>query len=63
MNYHFAYTQWPTVVFDVAAEEVVEVSQETGAEVPLLDDSPELEGMQLSLDAGQGRLFLLPGKK
>ncbi len=63
MNYHFAYTQWPTVVFDVPAGEVVEVSQETGGEVPLLDDSPELDGMQLSLDAGQGRLFLLPAKE
>jgi len=63
MNYHFAYTQWPTVVFDAPVGDVTEVSQETGQEVPLLDDSPKLDGLQLSLDAGQGRLFLLPAKE
>lgn len=60
MNYHFAYTQWPTVIFDAPEGEVREVCQATGAEVALVDESPEQEGMQLSLDAGQGRLFLLP---
>ena len=59
-NYHFAYTSWPTVEFDVPADKVVEVCQETGKEIPLLDDSPAMEGMQLSIDAGKGRLFLLP---
>ena len=63
MNYHFAYTQWPTVVFDTSPEQVVEVCQDSGREVPWVDDSPEMEGMQVSLDAGQGRLFLLPARK
>jgi len=58
-NYHFAYTQWPTVAFAVDLSKVVEVCPQTGREVPVLDDSPDMEGLQLSLDAGMGRLFLL----
>ena len=61
-NGHFAYVAWPTVVFDVPAEKVVEVCPKTGKEIPLLDDSLATPGMQLSLDAGEGRLFLLPPK-
>jgi len=61
-NYSNHYTSWPTVEFDVDASQVIEVSQETGEEAPLLDDSPAMEGLQVSLDAGQGRLFLLPAK-
>lgn len=59
-NYRFAYTAWPTVVFDADPSEVVEVDQTTGEEHPVVDDSPAMEGIQVSLDAGQGRLFLLP---
>ncbi len=59
-NYRFAYTAWPTVEFDADPSAVVEVCQETGQEIPLRDDSPAIEGVQLSLDAGAGRLFLLP---
>jgi len=59
-NYHFAYTAWPTVAFDAPAAKVVEVCPDTGKEVPLRDDSPAMEGTQLSLDAGMGRLLLLP---
>jgi hypothetical protein len=61
-NYDFLYTSWPTVTFDVDPSEVMEVSQETGLEAPVLDDSPDMPGLQLSLDAGGGRLFLLPAK-
>ena len=39
--------------------EVVELNKE-GKEVPLKDDSPDLEGLQFRLDAGEGRLFLMP---
>ena len=59
-NYHFAYSAWPTVVFDADLDRVVEISPETGEQIPVLDDSPDMEGLQLSLDAGSGRLFLLP---
>lgn len=60
MNYHFAYAAWPTVVFDGDPAEVLEVSQRDGEAAPVIDDSPELDGLQISLDAGEGRLFLLP---
>ncbi len=59
-NYRFAYSAWPTVVFDVPSEAIVEISQQSGKEIPLIDDSPEMDGIQISLDAGEGRLFLLP---
>ncbi len=59
-NDDFAYVAWPTVTFDVPAAKVVEVCPKTGKQVPLLDDSPNMDGMQLSIDAGMGRLFLLP---
>lgn len=60
MNYRFAYTAWPTVQFDAALDDIVEISPVTGMEVPLIDDSPDMEGLQLSLGAGDARLFLLP---
>ena len=60
-NYSNHFTSWPTVEFDVDAAEVIEVHKETGEEAPVIDDSPAMEGLQISLDAGEGRLFLLPG--
>lgn len=62
-NYHFAYSAWPTVEFDVPVAQVVEINPVTGKEGPVQDDSPAMAGVQLSLDAGQGRLFLLPPVK
>jgi len=62
-NYHFAYTAWPTVEFSADQKKIVEICQKTGEEIPLVDDSPAMEGLQLSLDAGAGRLFLLSGKQ
>ncbi len=59
-NYRFAYTAWPTVTFDVDAAEVVEVDPWSGRELALVDDSPAMEGLQVALDSGAGRLFLLP---
>ena len=59
-NYSFAYTAWPTVEFSVPLERVREVCKETGKEIPIADDSPDMEGLQISLDSGDGRLFLLP---
>ncbi|UCG15981.1 MAG: hypothetical protein JSV19_11875 [Phycisphaerales bacterium] len=61
-NYHFAYTAWPTVEFDCDQSKVVEIDPTTGRDTPVLDDSPAMSGLQLSIDAGAGRLFLLPGK-
>ena len=62
-NYQFAYTAWPTVEFDADPAGVVEVDKATGKERPVLDESPEMKGLQVSLDAGEGRLFLIGIKK
>ena len=59
-NYSFAFTAWPTVEFNVPIEHVREVCQETGKEIPIVDDSPAMAGVQISLDSGEGRLYLLP---
>jgi hypothetical protein len=61
-NYQFAYTAWPTVEFDAPAGNVLEVSKTDGQARPVIDDSPDMPGLQISLDAGEGRLFLLPAK-
>ncbi len=61
-NYHCAYTAWPTVRFDAELDAVVEICPKTGREIAVLDDSPAMEGLQISLDAGAGRLFLLPSR-
>ena len=59
-NYSITYTAWPTVEFAVPVSNVREVDKKTGAEIPCLDDSPAMEGLQVSLDSGEGRLFLVP---
>lgn len=63
VNHDLAYTAWPTVTFDADETAVREVDKATGAETPLVDDSPELRGIQLSFGPGDGRLFLLPAVK
>jgi len=60
VNHSYSHTAWPTVEFAVAAGEVFEVSKTTGDVGPVVDDSPELPGLQLSFGPGDGRLFLLP---
>jgi len=60
LNYRFAYSAWPTVVFDAPADAVREVDPATGREIRLRDESPDLPGLHLSLADGEGRLFLLP---
>jgi hypothetical protein len=61
VNHSYSFTAWPTIEFD--AEDVMEVDKTTGKEIPAVDDSPELKGFQLSLGAGDARLFLLPPEK
>ena len=62
-NYDHNYTTWPTVEFNVADKDAIEVDAADGKEKPARDDSPlGTPGLQISLDAGDGRLFLLPGK-
>ena len=63
-NYDHNYTTWPTVEFDVPDDQVIEVDGADGKEKPARDDSPlGMPGLQISLDAGEGRLFLLPAKR
>lgn len=59
-NWDITYAEWPTVEFEVPADQVLEVDPATGAEAPAIDDSPAMEGLQLSLDSGGARLFVLP---
>jgi hypothetical protein len=61
-NYQFAYSAWPTVEFDALAATVLEVSPVTGKAAPVADASPDMPGLQLPLDAGDARLFLLPAR-
>jgi hypothetical protein len=61
-NYDYNYTTWPTVEFDAPDRKVMEVDASDGKEKPVRDDSPEIPRLQIGLDAGEGRLFLLPGK-
>ncbi|MEW6259842.1 MAG: hypothetical protein AB1547_08025 [Thermodesulfobacteriota bacterium] len=58
-NYSYAYTAWPTVEFCVDIGRIREVCKKTGKEVLFIDDSPAMNGLQISLDSGEGRLFLL----
>lgn len=59
-NYDHNYTTWPTVAFTVPDDKVIELDAADGKEKPARDDSPlGIAGLQLSLDAGEGRLFLL----
>ena len=51
------YSAWPTIEFNADLGRLMEVSKKTGLETPVLDDSTDMAGLQLSLDAGDGRLF------
>jgi hypothetical protein len=62
-NYRHAFTAWPTVEFFCNSVWITEVDRTTGKEISVKDDSPDMEGIQLSLGAGEGRLFLLPPPK
>lgn len=62
LNHDMAYTTWPTVQFDVPDIEVLEIDRARGTIEAAVDDSPDIPGLQLSLDAGDARLFLLPAQ-
>jgi hypothetical protein len=61
-NYYHEFTAWPTVDFDADPAQVLEVERQNGRISPVVDDSPDMPGLQVSLDSGEGRLFLLPGR-
>jgi len=58
-NFSITHTAWPTVEFTVPLAQVKEVCQVTGKEIAVADDSPDMPGLQVSLDSGEGRLFLV----
>lgn len=58
-NYDSNYSAWPTVSFDAPLDSVFEIDQLTGTKIAILDDSPAMDGLQISLDAGAGRLFII----
>lgn len=62
LNDSYSYTGWLTVNFDVNPKQVLEVSKTTGELAPVIDDSPDIPGLQLSFGAGDARLFVLPRK-
>jgi hypothetical protein len=59
MNHDYGHSAWPTVAFDT--EDVREVSAGNGGIARVQDDSPAKPGLQISLDSGGARLFLLGG--
>jgi hypothetical protein len=63
VNHSYSHTSWPTVEFAAPAGEVLEVNKTTSETRPVIDDSPELPGLQLSFGAGDGRLFRLPERR
>lgn len=60
VNDSYAHTAWTTVTFTAKKDSILEVDKATGEERKVVDDSPELSGLQLGLGAGDARLFLLP---
>jgi hypothetical protein len=62
VNDSYSYTGWLTVNFDIDSKQVSEVSKMTGQLAPVIDDSPDIKGLQLSFGAGDARLLILPRK-
>ena len=63
VNHSHAFTAWPTISWDASERDIQEVDKTTGKLEPVVDDSPELKGLQLSFGPGDGRLFVMPGPK
>jgi hypothetical protein len=61
-NHNFDWTLWPTLVaaphYNFSAAMEVRGDGD-GGETPLLDDSPMMEGMQMSLQPGMARLIVM----
>lgn len=60
LNHNYSFTAWAQIEFDADPTQVLEVSKLDGKTAPVIDDSPELKGLQLSFGPGDARLFLLP---
>lgn len=62
VNDSYSFTGWLTMHLDVDPKQVMEVSKATGQLAPVIDDSPDIKGLQISFGAGDGRVFVLPAK-
>ncbi len=58
-NYSYCYSAWPTVEFAAPRHNITELNPKTGKEIPVVDASPGMPGLQISLGAAEGRLFLI----
>jgi hypothetical protein len=56
-NYEHAYTSWATVVWRESGA-VSEISGDSGLPMAVVDDAPDIVGVQLRFEPGQGRLFV-----
>lgn len=63
VNDDYSFTGWLTLGFDCEPKQVMEVSKTTGATAAVVDDSPELKGLQVSFGAGDARVFVIPAKR
>ena len=60
VNYEDAFVEWATVEFR-AGSRVSEISASSGRPVTVVDDAPDMDGLQLRFEAGGARLFVLRG--
>lgn len=58
-NYEHAYTSWITLQPVGDDIRLFEVDPTSGEEIDVYDESLRLEGIQISLDSGEGRLFMI----
>lgn len=59
LNHDIAYSTWPTVT--AHPEKMQEICRDTGKIIDPLDDSPDMEGLQLGMQPGDARLFIWGG--
>jgi len=60
VNDSYSFTGWLTLKFEVPMAQIQEVSKTTGQLARVVDDSPDIQGLQISFGAGDARLFVLP---
>jgi hypothetical protein len=61
LNHDIAYSAWPTVT--AHPDKMQEICRDTGRIIAPLDDSPDMEGLQLGMQPGDARLFIWGGEE
>ena len=63
-NNNIDFNLWPTIEFAQPwgnnTDALREIDPVSGRAIPLLDESPLMAGFQLELQAGMGRLMVMP---